>query len=78
MIITATEFKTNFDKYLEILSMSREDIYITQNGKTVAMVSDPHVDAVDRISGILEGLVPDDIDASEIRKERLRKYENGD
>lgn len=78
MIITAAEFKTNFDKYLEMLSMLRKDIYITQNGKTVAMVRDPHADAVDRISGILEGLVPDDIDASDIRKERLKKYETGD
>lgn len=31
MIVTATEFKTNFGKYLDMLSS--EDIFITRNGK---------------------------------------------
>lgn len=33
MIVTATEFKTNFGKYLELIAM--EDIFIIRNGKTV-------------------------------------------
>lgn len=74
MIITATEFKTNFGKYLEPVSLSQEDIFITENGKTVAKVSNPRVSAVDRISGVLEGLVPDDLDRTDIRKERLREF----
>lgn len=78
MIITATEFKTNFGKYLELVSLSQEDIFITENGKTVAKVSNPRVSAVDRISGVLEGLVPDDLDRTDIRKERLKKYEADD
>ena len=41
MIITATEFKTNFGKYLEIIALSQEDIFITKNGKTIAKVSNP-------------------------------------
>lgn len=74
MIITATEVKTNFGKYLEPVSLSQEDIFITENGKTVAKVSNPRVSAVDRISGVLEGLVPDDLDRTDIRKERLREF----
>ena len=34
MSITATEFKTNFSKYLSLAA--EEDIYITQYGKVVA------------------------------------------
>lgn len=78
MIITATEFKTNFGKYLEMISLSQEDIFITKNGKTIAKVSNPQISAVDKISGVLAGLVPDDFDSSDIRKERLKKYEADD
>lgn len=78
MIITATEFKTNFGKYLEMISLSQEDIFITKNGKTIAKVSNPQISAVDKISGVLVGLVPDNFDSSDIRKERLKKYEADD
>lgn len=78
MIITATEFKTNFGKYLEMISLSQEDIFITKNGKTVAKVSNPQISAVDKISGVLEGLVPDNFNSSDIREERLEKYETDD
>lgn len=71
MIITATEFKTNFGKYLEMISLSQEDIFITKNGKIVAKVSNPQISAVDKISGVLTGLVQDNFDSSDIRKERL-------
>lgn len=53
MIITATEFKTNFGKYLEMITLSEEDIFITKNGKTVAKVSNPQISAVDKISGVV-------------------------
>lgn len=33
MIVTATEFKTTFGKYLELIA--KEDIFITRNEKTV-------------------------------------------
>lgn len=78
MIITATEFKTNFGKYLEMISLSQEDIFITKNGKTIAKVSNPQISAVDKISGVLAGLVPDNFDSLDIRKERLKKYEADD
>ena len=76
MVVTATEFKVNFGKYLSLLTM--EDIYITKNGKTVAKVSNPNVSAVDAISGLLEGKLPEGMDASALREERLRKYASDD
>ena len=72
MVVTATEFKVNFGKYLGLLAS--EDIFITKNGKTIAKVSNPNISAVDAISGILAGKLPLDYDAKDLREERLRKY----
>ncbi len=75
MIVTATEFKTNFGKYLELIPRLQEDIFITKNGKTIAKLSNPQVSAVDSISGILSGY---DIDKTSLREERFLKYEIND
>lgn len=66
MIVTATEFKTNFGKYLDMLHS--EDIFITRNGKTIAKVVNPNVSAVDSISGLLAGKLPDNFDAKVLRE----------
>ena len=73
MIVTATEFKTNFGKYLDMLA--KEDIFITRNGKTIAKVINPQVSAVDSLRGMLKD-VPSDIDLNSLREERLSKYED--
>ena len=73
MIVTATEFKTNFDKYLELAA--KEDIFITRNGKTVAKVINPKISAVDSLRGMLKD-VPSDIELDSLREERLSKYED--
>lgn len=73
MIVTATEFKTNFGKYLDILT--KEDIFITRNGKIIAKVINPQVSAVDSLRGMLKN-VPSDIDMDSLREERLSKYED--
>ena len=71
--MTATEFKTNFGKYLDMLT--KEDIFITRNGKTIAKVINPQVSAVDSLRGMLKN-VPSDIDLDSLREERLSKYED--
>lgn len=76
MTVTATEFKTNFGKYMEMVSF--EDIFITKNGKTVAKLVNPHISAVDSLSGILAGKVPTDLDRHSIREDRLSKYATND
>lgn len=71
MIITATEFKTNFGKYLDMIQ--EEEIFITKNGKIVAKMVNPNISAVDRLSGILKGKISDDFDAKDIKKMRLEE-----
>ena len=73
MIVTATEFKTNLGKYLEMIAT--EDIFITHNGKTVAKVVEPQISAVDSLRGMLKD-IPSDINLDSLREERLSKYEN--
>lgn len=75
MSITDSEFKTNFDKYLELITRIQENIFITRNGKTIAKMSNPQISAVDSISGILSGY---DIDKSSLREERFQKFESND
>ena len=73
MVVTATEFKTNFGKYLELVA--QEDVFITRNGKTIAKVINPQVSAVDSLCGLLKN-APSDLDLDSVREERLSKYED--
>lgn len=68
MSITATEFKNNLGKYLQLAS--KEDIYITRNGKVVARLSNPYQDRVD-IANSLFGILPADKTLEESEEERL-------
>ena len=76
MIVTATEFKKNLGKYFDMLIDN--DIWITKNGKTIAVVSYPESSAVDAISGVLKGKVPEDLDRHSLREERLNRYADDD
>ena len=76
MQITATEFKLNLGKYLNLVLT--EDIWITRNGKLIAKMVNPNVSSVDAISGILAGKVPADADRHSLREERLSRYETSD
>lgn len=73
MVVTATEFKANFGKYLELIT--KEDVFITRNGKMVAKVVNPQVSAVDSLRGMLNS-TSSDMDMDSFREERLLKYEN--
>ena len=71
MMVTATEFKSNFGHYLGLVET--EDILITKNGKTIARVSNPRISAVDKLSGILKGKIPETADRNAIKEMRLEK-----
>ena len=73
MIVTATEFKTNLSKYLDMVK--NEDIYITRNGKTIAKVINPQISAVDSLRGMLKDALTD-IDLDSLRDEKLLKHED--
>ncbi|MCD8038431.1 MAG: type II toxin-antitoxin system Phd/YefM family antitoxin [Lachnospiraceae bacterium] len=76
MVVTANEFETNIGKYFEMLV--NEDIFVTQNGKTVAKIVNPGISAVDSISGLLRGKLPNDYDSKNLREERIAGYEMDD
>lgn len=68
MSITATEFKQNLGKYLELCET--EDILITKNGKAIAKLSNPFL-AREEMARSLFGVIPQDIQLTEAREERL-------
>ena len=67
MSITAAELKLNLSKYLELLES--EDIYITENGKIVAKLSNPNVDRVEMAKSLF-GIIPANITLDEAKTER--------
>ena len=75
MIITATEFKSNMGRYLEMVD--KEDIVITRNGKRIAKLTAASKDKSDILQA-LTGIVPAGVSLENAREERLRKYENRD
>ena len=72
MTITATEFKTNFGKYLDIVL--QEDIFITKNGKVIAQLSKPQFDRMAVLHSLV-GIADNGNDASldDIKLERLTR-----
>lgn len=72
MIVTATEFKTNLGKYLEMAAS--QDIFITKNGKSIARLTTPAVNKL-AVLDDLAGVVPQEkaMDEKTIREERLSR-----
>ena len=72
MIVTATEFKTNLGKYLEMAAS--QDIFITKNGKNIARLTSPAVNKLALLDDLV-GIVPQEtaMDENTIREERLSR-----
>lgn len=70
MSITATEFKNNFGKYL--LLATKEDIFITKNGKTIAKLTSPYQNKIDTVESLFGSLL-DTVTLDDVREERLSK-----
>lgn len=72
MIVTATEFKTNLGKYLEMAAF--QDIFITKNGKNIARLTTPIVNKLELLNDLV-GIIPQDLEINEknIREERLSR-----
>lgn len=71
MIITATEFKANLGKYLELAAS--QDIFITKNGKSIARVTSPQVNKLELLDGLVGVITTDVIDDKTAREERLER-----
>ncbi len=71
--ITATDFKANLGKYLNIAN--EEDIVITKNGMDVAVLTAPKKkpSVIDELVGIIPN---DGTDLKASREERLKRYES--
>lgn len=76
MYVTATEFKSNFGKYLELIS--KEDVFITKNGRPIAKLVNPNVSVIQELRGIIS--LPKDMkdmdDKELIRSARLERYDS--
>ena len=70
MTITATEAKNNFGKYLTL--SSREDIFITKQGKIIAKLSRPEVDKISVINSLV-GIIPSSVSEDTAKQERLAR-----
>ncbi len=72
MTITATEFKLNLGKYLDMVD--KEEIIITKNGKSIARLSKPDSEKIallDSLVGVAKNVNIDDLNT--IRTERLAR-----
>lgn len=71
MIVTATEFKTNLGKYLELAAT--QDIFVTRNGKSIARITNPAVNKLELLDALV-GVAPDtELNENTAREERLSR-----
>ena len=76
MLVTATQFKSNIGKYLDLVA--EQDIFITKNGKSIAKLSSTKQNKVDIVKSLF-GIIPNDgATLEQAREERLARYENTD
>ena len=68
MQVSVTELKANAGKYVALAS--REDVYITKNGKMVAKIINAKADR-EKAGQALIGILPTEIDLNKAREERL-------
>ena len=68
MIVTATEFKSNLGKYLDMVAT--QDVYITKNIARLTSPSSNKLAVLDELVGIASRV---DADEDTIRKERLAR-----
>ena len=72
MIVTATEFKSNLGKYLDMVAT--QEVYITKNGKNIARLTSPSTNklmVLDELVGVASQSA--DMDEDTVRKERLAR-----
>ena len=69
MTITATEFKKNLGKYMQMAQT--EDIFITKNGTIFIKLTNPNKDKIDILNSLV-GIAEDDkVNLNEIKEARL-------
>ncbi|MDR3036823.1 MAG: type II toxin-antitoxin system prevent-host-death family antitoxin [Coriobacteriales bacterium] len=64
MVITATEFKGNLGKYIDLAQ--NEDVLISKNGRIAAKLTNPFGDRLEEARSLI-GILPSNITAVEAR-----------
>ncbi len=70
MAITAAELQQNLTKYLALAE--KEQVFITENGRTIAVLSSPNQDRIETARSLF-GILPDDVTLEESQSERLAR-----
>ena len=70
MQVSISELKANAGKYVSMAS--REDVYITKNGKRVAKIVSTRADRKNASQALI-GILPAEIDLHQAREERLSR-----
>ncbi|MDR1978089.1 MAG: type II toxin-antitoxin system Phd/YefM family antitoxin [Synergistaceae bacterium] len=70
MQISVSELKTNAGKYIALVD--KQDIFITQDGKCVARLTNANVDKMASAKALI-GILPNDLDYDKLREERISK-----
>ena len=71
MVVTATEFKANIGRYLNVISEG--DVYISKNGRIVAKLSKPMQDKQTILDSLVGITAHNPVSLEEARKERLAR-----
>ena len=71
MTITATEFKKNLGKYMQLAL--DEDVYITKNGAVLVKMSNPNRDKVDILNSLVGIAADNNMTKDEIKAARLER-----
>ncbi|MDR2542400.1 MAG: type II toxin-antitoxin system Phd/YefM family antitoxin [Treponema sp.] len=73
MVVTATNFKTNIGHYLTKISESKNEVYITKNGKLIAKLSSPDQDKQTFLDSLVGITAHNPISLEDAKKERLSR-----
>jgi len=71
MVVTATELKANMGYYLN--AVSKDDVFITKNGKVVARLSNPAQDKQAILDSLVGITASNPVSLEEAKKERLAR-----
>jgi len=71
MVVTATQFKTNIGRYLD--TISKEEVYISKNGKLVAKLSNPVHDKLSILNSLVGIIKGNTMTLDEAKRERLSR-----
>jgi len=74
MVITATKFKASIGHYLDTVSESENEVFITKNGKIVAKLSGPVQDKTALLDSLVGITSHNPISLEKAKKERLSRH----